>query len=383
MKMQSLKVIYVIDSLAGGGTERSLAEMLPMLRQLGIVPIVICLYKRKGIEAEILSQKIDLRYLKGNTYIQQVYELRKIIQTEQPNLIHTALFASNLISRFAAYRLSVPVITSLVNTPYDPIRITESSITPWKLRIVQTIDSWTSRTLTTHFHAVSFAAKAAAIRDLGIPPERVTVVQRGRNPNRLGFPSTQRRIQVRQQLDLDEYCKVIINVGREDYQKGHRYLLQAVTILKNSYPNLVLLMAGERGNASDELDQICLQNNLSVNVRRLGFRHDVPDLLAAADLFVFPSLYEGMPGAVVEAMALGLPIVASKIAPVQEVVEEDKNALLVEPGSSTALCQKISCLLNNWEQASSMGKRSRISFEERFTIEHSVKEMVELYRQIS
>jgi glycosyltransferase involved in cell wall biosynthesis len=82
-------------------------------------------------------------------------------------------------------------------------------------------------------------------------------------------------------------------------------------------------------------------------------------------------------------MALGLPIVASKIAPVQEVVEEDKNALLVEPGSSTALCQKISCLLNNWEQASSMGKRSRISFEERFTIEHSVKEMVELYRQIS
>ena len=105
--------------------------------------------------------------------------------------------------------------------------------------------------------------------------------------------------------------------------------------------------------------------------------------MAAADLFVFPSLYEGLGCALIEAMALRLPIVASDIPVLHEVVEKGQNALLVQPASPVKLARAIETLLNDEDRTSEFGRRSREIFEERFTLEQSTQRMIELYHKIA
>ena len=143
------------------------------------------------------------------------------------------------------------------------------------------------------------------------------------------------------------FDEVMVNVGRHEYAKGQKYLLEAMTRLVPAHPRLVLLIAGRSGNSSNELEQFRDQADLTGRVHFLGHQDDVPEILAAADLFVLPSRYEGFPGAVLEAMALGLPIIATNIPALQEIVEAGRNALLVEPAAPTELAQAIETLLTN------------------------------------
>jgi glycosyltransferase involved in cell wall biosynthesis len=118
-------------------------------------------------------------------------------------------------------------------------------------------------------------------------------------------------------------------------------------------------------------------------VQLLAHRPDVAEVLAAADMFVFPSLFEGMPGAVIEAMASGLPIAASDIEPVREVVDIGANAMLVAPLDTSALAAVVRSLLDDRSRMHDIGRRSREIFEERFTIERSVEGFIDLHHQDS
>jgi glycosyltransferase involved in cell wall biosynthesis len=142
------------------------------------------------------------------------------------------------------------------------------------------------------------------------------------------------------------------------------------------------MLAGRRGSVSPRLDAVLRGTGLDGEVRFLGHRDDVPEVLAAADLFVFPSLLEGLGGALIEAMALGLPIVASDLPAVREVVEEGANALLVPPGSPGRLADAMRALIDDPERMVAFGARGREIFEERFTIERSVEQMVGLYERV-
>lgn len=382
--MYNMKILFVVDSLGRGGTERSMAETWPHLVEAGITPIVAYFRRyQQGVEQFVKNQGIKTVFLDGKGFAAKVRAVRQVIAAESPDLIHTALFESNLLGRLAAWGTPVAVMSSLVNTPYAPVRYRDPAIKSYRLRLVQMIDAWTSRYLTKHFHAVSHAAKQEAVTALGISPNRITVVERGRDPHRLGKPDVGRRRRVRSQLGLNENDEVIVNVGRHEYQKGQRYLLEAMAQLTLTHARLVLLIVGRQGTVSKELEQLCRQANLSERVRFLGHRDDVPDILAAADLFVFPTLYEGLPGAVIEAIALGLPIAASDIPPVREVVEEGRNATLVPAASASELAMAIHELLSDRNKARAYGKRSREIFEARFTLERSVSRMIELYREVA
>jgi glycosyltransferase involved in cell wall biosynthesis len=225
--------------------------------------------------------------------------------------------------------------------------------------------------------------KEAAVADLGIPPERITVIERGRDPERLGRPSPARRARARRAVGLRDGEVLLLNVGRQEFQKGQEHLLEAFAALAERRPRLRLLVAGRKGHATPRLEAAVRRLGLDGAVRFLGHREDVPELLAAADVFVFPSLYEGLGGALIEAMALGLPIVASDLPAIREVVEEGRNAILVPPASPSELAQAIDSLVDDPSRRAAMGARSREIFEERFTLERSVERMVELYRRVA
>jgi glycosyltransferase involved in cell wall biosynthesis len=305
-----------------------------------------------------------------------------MIQSQRPELIHTTLFEADLVGRFAAVRTGIPVLSSLVNTGYDPVRLQDPNVRRFRLGAVRVVDGWTSRNLAAHFHAITHAVKDSAIRALGIDPERITVIERGRDPQRLGLPGVERRQHARRALGLADGDEVLISVGRQEFQKGQRFLLEAMKQLLHSRPRAVLLIAGRDGHATAELQRLHGQSGLRERVRFLGHRPDVPDVLAAGDVFVFPSLYEGLGGAVIEAMAMGLPIVASALPALREVVGDGDNAVLVEPGAPSALSSAIGNLLADPGRAADYGRRSREIFEERFTIERSAERMIQLYRDV-
>jgi glycosyltransferase involved in cell wall biosynthesis len=274
------------------------------------------------------------------------------------------------------------VITSLVNTSYGSARRADPNVHAWRLQLVRAVDGWTARRLTAHFHAVTAAVKAAAVSALHIRDDRVTVVERGRDPERLGRATPERRARVRATLGLHEDDEVVVNVGRQEYQKAQRDLLDAFALVARRRPRAALLIAGRAGNASADLARQHARSPVADRIRFLGHRDDVPDLLAAADVFAFPSLYEGTGGAAIEAMALGLPIVTTDIDAMREVVDGGRNALLAPPHAPGPLADAVTALLDDPARRLAFGARSRAIFEARFTLERSTRAMVELYERV-
>ena len=381
MSSSTIKVLFVIDSLGTGGAERDIAERLPRMDGCGIKPIVVALrHRNEGVQADLQRQGFDIRILSERNPVTQALALRRIIRRERPDVVHTVLFNADIVGRAASLRLRTKVVSRLVNTDYDSSRLRDPNLRVMRFRLARLLDGWTARHWSDRIYANSNAVKEAAVRDLGVTAERVTVIREGRDSARLGEPSDARRAEARRRLGLDMTQPVLVNVGRLDYQKGQRFLLDAMASLVAEWPTLVLLIAGRRGDASRDLDRQCDVLGLQQHVRFLGHRTDVPEILAAADIFVFPTLFEGLPGAVLEAMALGLPIVASDIGPVREAVEADRNAILVPRESSTELASAIASLLRDQPRARAMGVEARRVLAERFPFDASMTQLSSLLR---
>jgi glycosyltransferase involved in cell wall biosynthesis len=381
--MRPLRVITVIDSLAAGGAERSLADMLPGLSERGITPLIVCFYHRTpGFEDEV-RERFDVRYVDAAGVFARARALRTIARAERADLIHTTLFESDLAGRLAHAGTTIPVLSSLVNTPYADARLRDPRIRRSRLRAARTIDGWTARHLTTHFHAITRAAAEHGVTKLRIPPERITVIERGRDGSRFPPITIDERRASRLALGIEPEAEVVLTLGRQEEQKGQRHLLDAMATLSKRRPRLVLIVAGRTGEVTGQLEAQRASLGLEDAVRFLGFRDDVGRLLAAADLFVFPSLWEGLGGSLIEAMARGLPIVASDIDAVREVVEHGHNAVLVPPASSEPLAAAIEKLLDDEMTLRAFAARSRTIFEERFTLEGINDRMADLYRRLA
>lgn len=378
-----MRVLHLINGLGAGGAERSLAELLTIYESLGIESSIACLHRTtEGVEDAVLSGTATVRFLPATGLPSRILAVRRILREFRPAVLHTTLFEADILGRLAAVRTRLPVLTSLVNTSYDSARLRDTNIDARKLAVVREIDGLTARRLTSHFHAVTEAVKVSAVDALRIDPANVSVVERGRDPERLGRPSPARRAEVRERLGIHPDAEVVLSVGRQEQQKDHVTLLAAAQRLV-SRPRFLLLHAGRNGHATPAIHRLCASPELQGRVRLLGHRDDIPDLLAAADIFAFPSLYEGIGGAMIEAMALSLPIVATSFPGVEEVVEAGGNADLVPIGDPDALAHVISSLLDDKDRAAIYGRRSLARFEERFTLERSAKRMVELYEQVA
>lgn len=377
-----MRVLHVIESLGSGGTERSLAELLEPLTERGVNSKVVCFGCGEGSYHDVIGRGIQVDVLSERSWSSRILSLRQNLQAWRPDLVHTSLFRSDLVGRLATVGTGIPVLGSLVSTPYADVRFKDPGLSPLRLSLARAVDGMTARWMCDHFCAVSQSAKDAALRDLRIPSDRVTVINRGRDPKRLGEPGYERRQYVRKRLDLSEQAIVLVNVGRHVYQKAQLGIVEAVSLLVENWPDIKLLVVGRQGPTTESLDRSIAELGLEQNVSLLGYRDDVPDILAAADLFVFPSLYEGLPGALIEAMALGLPVIASNIRPVREVAIPNETCELVEEMSPQMLAAAIDRMLKQRGRMLSLGRRGREVFLERFSLDVSVRRTVELYRRL-
>jgi glycosyltransferase involved in cell wall biosynthesis len=377
-----VKTLHIIDSLGAGGAERSLLEIVRRLPDFGIDPMVIGFQHRpEGVEAELRASGVPTLILGRKHRAALLSDLRHVVTKVRPALVHTSLYESDVLGRLACFG-GPPVLTSLVNTSYGPHRLADPAVRREKLAAAKFIDSWTARYMTAHFHSISHAVKNDAVRTLRINPTAVTVVPRGRDSARLGQPSSERRRRTRRRLCIPEEATVALNVARQEHQKGQRILLEAAATLGHQ-SDIVWLIAGREGNATEGLNALHRELGLKERVQFLGHREDIPDLLCAADVFVFPSLYEGLGGALLEAMALGVPIVASNIPAIREVLDGGRAGVLVPTENSAALAASVVEIGADRQAWQALSARASARFAREYTLDRMLYGMVELFRDVA
>jgi glycosyltransferase involved in cell wall biosynthesis len=373
-----MHVMHIIDSMHGGGAESSILEVTPELSKMGIrTSIVTLLPDDGGLEDRLGSIEVRRTRLSCKNPINAIRELRRIIRAENPDLLHTSLMFSNLACRIAALGTSTPVVTTLANLEYGPEHRADSSYGAWAVRAAQFAEL-TTAPLTSRFHAVSHDVAKVMSRRLRIPRDRIEVIYRGRDPARLGVLSRERRLRVRSALSLDANVPVILSVGRLDRQKGVDITLEAFRSLTTGVPDAVLLVAGRPGNASAEIEASASR---TPGVRLLGHRTDIPDLMCAADVLSFPSRWEGLGGTLIEAMALRLPVVASNITPIAEVIDE-VGWPLVQVDDPSGLADCLSSLLKNDPDNEARKEAGLNRFLKLFTAVSAAQGMAEFYRSV-
>ena len=175
-------------------------------------------------------------------------------------------------------------------------------------------------------------------------------------------------LRVRNELRESGNDIFLLSVGRLRYQKGHDILLEAMPRVLEEFPNVVLLIAGE-GVLRQELQAEAVKLNITERVKFLGVRNDIPLLISFSDLFLFPSRFEGMPNALLEAMGYGLPVVATSVQGVDEIIRDGENGIIVPMDDPKAVSDAILRLLHNPDERQRLGKAAQETIDKGYTLD--------------
>jgi glycosyltransferase involved in cell wall biosynthesis len=287
-----------------------------------------------------------------------------LLKKERPDIVHTHLSHANILGSVAASAVNIPVVATLHNT--------HSSGTG-KLDLRSRIERYCLRNLTTRVIAVG--EKVADVYRPLIKNDRLDVI-----PNSVSVGqviSLQKRAAIRTEIAGDPTRTIVIAVGRLRLQKGYYDLLTAFAQAHKRCPDAFLVIVGV-GSLLDSLIEHSQSLGISEQVRFLGARDDVPQLLAAVDLFVNSSHFEGLSIAMLEAMAAGLPVLATRVGDA-EVLLSKGSGLLVEAQNPVAFANALESLLINPEKLLSMGKVARACVENNYTADGWLDKLLTCY----
>lgn len=222
--------------------------------------------------------------------------------------------------------------------------------------------------------AVSHGIKNCLCQELQVPEAKVRVVHNSVRTARFNQPSDP---VLRAKLVDDPRRPLVLTSARMHTQKGHRYLLEAAALL----PEAVFVLAGD-GPERAALEERVRKLGIEDRVRFLGQRDDIHQLLACCDLFVLPSLFEGLPLSVLEAMAAGKPVIATAIPGTEEAVVHGKTGLLVQPANAVQLASAIRTLLADRELSARMAEAGKARVMEGFSAKRMVRDVESVYREL-
>jgi len=376
-----MKILFVIDSFFTGGAEFSTLEIVRFLKENGC-QISVCKLKNKEpqFDASVFGLNTsDVFTLPFGGFWTKRNTLQKSIQEFKPDIVHSVLFNANLMVRsIRVFDSSFIHLESLVNHSYSRERLKDPRVNYYKLELHRWINMITARFGTDHFHPNGASVMQHFQNKLHISSKKMTLVYRGRNSKNYEVAPTPRT-----DLGIENDKIVLINVGRQDFQKGQDLLVESIALLPNSIKErTALFIVGREGNATSNLQKLLTEKKLEKTIIFLGHRTDIPALLKMADIFVFPSRFEGLPGALIEAEAAGLPIICSHLPMMLEVVEPNQNALTFDINKIQEFTDCIALLINDSNLRLKFGNKSRELFEERFQLEAVHQSMMTLYTNL-
>jgi glycosyltransferase involved in cell wall biosynthesis len=317
----------------------------------------------RGVEA---SGARILRLRRKSRYDLRAWlPLIRLLRRERVEILHGHMFGSNVWACVIGRLARVPVIVCHEHM--------------WSYgggRLRAWIDRWLIARWSDAFIAVSERGLRSMIEVEKIPPEDVVLIRNGVPALPPGDGAG-----VRRELGIEPGAPVVVSVGWLRPEKAYEVLIEAAATVAASNPGLRVLIAGEgpeRAKLERQIDEL----GLSEVVTLLGMRADVPDLLAAADLAVCCSNFEGGPLSVMEYMGAALPVVATRVGGLPELIEEGENGLLVPPQDPPALAEAVSALLDDGDRRRRLGEAGKQLRDREYGVDAFVGRLDELYRRL-
>ena len=387
-KTHRLHVVHLIEALGPGGAERLLYTNIKHFDPEQIRSTVITVYPHAthwlepiealGVPVVCLNCNSPRDIPKG------IRTLRTWLLENKPDLIHTHLWAANIIGRVAGRLTKTPVISSVHNPDHEAEAWADGAdVSLIKRRIVRALDRWTAHAGNRRMIAVSRYVKQSANRHLGISLGAIEVVYNPIDVDLINTAPGASRDELLRSCGLPAESLILLNVARVSPQKGLLYALRALPAILQRYPSAQLLSVGATTDPAwhKQLEREAAQLGVTDQFHLLGTRRDVIDFLRACDVFIFPSLYEGLGIALIEAMAAGCACVASSAGPIPEVVTDGEDGILVPPGDPEAIAAAVCQLLDDQPLRIRLGAAARKSALSRFQPHQSAATLTRIYRE--
>lgn len=370
----SNRILYLISSKGFFGAENVVLQLAKESVTFGIKPFIGVFKNLKNPNVEVAqnAKKYNLPTeifdCKGKFDVETIFKIRHYIKDNNVSIIHSHGYKSNFYGLLASINMDTKRIATCHNWLGD---------SP-KMKFYK----WLDKLLLNRFDkvvVVSDILKDEVLRS-GIRKEKVEVIYNGIDIENFKLKNSDSQIgnsELRRELGIKEEEKVIGTVGRLTEEKGHIYLLKAAKKVIAEFPNIKFLIVGDgplMKNLKFEVGSLKLENKVVF----AGIRDDIPDMLGIMDVFVMPSLKEGMPMALLEAMAAGRPVIATNAGAIPKIIENDYSGILIEPKDEVKLSSTIIKLLKDKKQSKFLGKNAYEVVKSKF----SAKKMAQSYIEI-
>lgn len=363
------RVLYVTTSTTVGGAEKDLYHLCALINKERFEVAGVISLKPAGAYAQKLEEAGFQVESMGMGRVPMPWDplrLAGLIRKYRPDLVHALMYKAMQLCRMAR-----PLGRfKLVSSPHVNYRSRPGALVALD-RILRGADDLA--VLESETTARYMAEK------LGYRREKLVAVHNALDPEDWN-PSRVDRQMKRLELGLHAMDLVLIGVGRLDVQKGHTYLLQAMAALGESHPTHLILAGG--GPLQGALEKEAADLGLGERAHFVGEVENVAPWLSAADIFVLPSLWEGLPIALLEAMAMGLPVLASNVDGVPEAVEDGRTGLLAAPGKPEELAAGLRRLIDDPDLRRRLGEGAREKVRREFVLEKMVRGYEEAYLKV-
>lgn len=358
---KKIKTAYVLCGLSYGGAERLVLDLIKNLDKEKFSIYLITIKGGGELLPEFQTAGINIYLLnkKSRLGILTIWRLKKYLQKEQIDIIHTHLFAGDTWGRLAAILAKVPVIIS-----------TEHNVNLDEGIIKKTIKRWLSH-FTKKIVAVSRAVKEYQIDAEKIDPAKIQIVYNGIDLAKFPFLTD---YQLRQPLTLGI-------IGRLEPQKGHLVTFNALSLILKKYSLTKLMIIGQ-GSQKKILEQAAKNLKIEKNLIWQPPQENVGSVLNQLDLLLIPSLWEGLGLIALEALSVGLPVVASNIHGLKEVITNEETGFLVEPNNPEQLAEKIINIIDHPENLTKTRTKGREKVETFFEIRRMTTAYQKIYLEL-
>lgn len=370
MLEKQLQIVFLVTSLEYGGRQTQLVRIGTQLKTLGWNITVVSMRPAQAFTEELTSTGIPVISLgmrQGIPDPRAVWMLAKLLRQWQPHILHSHLFHANLLARVTRLLVRIRVLISTAGNIKEGRR--------WREMAYRLTDPLCD--LTTN---VSQAATEQYVQVGAVPADKIFCVPNSIDPQCF-FPNPVAREDLRHELNLEGRF-VWLAIGRFEQQKDYPTLLQAFAQVLGQFPETLLLIVG-KGSLKNEIEALTEELGLRENGRLIKIRNDIPDLMNAADAYVMSSAWEGMPGVLLEASAVGLPIVATDVGGNREVVLNEQSGFLVPCQNPTALAKAMQRVIELPKaERQRMGNVGRTHVVTNYNLTAGVKKWDKLYREL-
>ena len=359
-------ILYLSTSSGPGGAERLVNKLAVGFNSESFRSLV-CLFRPGWVQQQCESDGIPTTVIpnKGVFDVAWLWRFLALIRKEQVQLIHAHEFDAIVHGTLAAALARIPIVATIHGKNYYWQKATR--------RIAYRLVSRYARMVT-----VSEDLKGFVMQRTGIPSQRMRVIYNGIDAFPDVEPNDQARL--RNEIGLDSQDQIVGTVGSLYPVKGHRFLVDAMPSIVEACPRARFVLVG-RGDQEVPLKEQVKKLGIERYVYFLGLRQDISRLLSIMDVFVLPSLSEGLSVATLEAMASARPVVATRVGGNPELVVDGETGMLVPSVDSHALANSIADLLLDRPRARIMGLRGRERVEKRFRMNMMVDEYRKLYEE--